>query len=62
MPHPPHLCFKKAQCYTCLLTLETQQAISEELSGGDGAQPCRECLMLQMKTRVMQQGMQKGGS
>lgn len=41
---------------------ETQQAISEELSEGDGAQPWKERLRLQMKMGVMQQWMQRGGS
>lgn len=53
--------FEEGQCYALLLTLETQQAISEELGGGNSAQPRRECLMLQVKVDVMQQGMQKGG-
>lgn len=53
--------FEEQQCYALLLTLETQQAISEELGGGDSAQPWTECLMLQMKVDVMHQEMQEGG-
>lgn len=38
-----------------------EQTISEELGGGDSAQPWTECLMIQMKVDMRQHRMQKGG-